>query len=641
VAKPESQVLELLLEPPLEHGPFLVQTAPQIRHRNSYAGPWSDTVSTSDADYRDTNRWLNQLQEARAGERRLLGEVRHDGVPMWQFLPSYVWPDVFWAIELVKALDSLPDLERTSCLRPHRAPGPLDALWQGVVEAFAEGRGLAVARLEPMKRPQLSLPRRVAGLARLGHARAAAVRWGSAAAAHALASLSPAPTASGRRLLLLSIPRHWGPPPDGGGEKADEQFGPLLGALRSRGWQHIVGVECPYGAPRQVLRSVADRMRHDRSGVRWRSFDAYGCLRPRSDRGLARTFGEQWRGLAPELMRCPEGRFRDVQLVAGLAETFERAFSATLPECAAMRRTARVILEREHPDAVIASYETGPYQRAVIVEAGSMGIPTVGLMHGMIFDNHYDYMHTGTGVDPLAPGTVFAIPARTCVWGPTWKRSLTESGHYPPEAVAVTGHWRYDRLTPVREQEDRVDGRQRVTILTAAQETPLFLRAVLAILSEDARLVPTIRLHPSEDPQPVSELLDELGLPREVLADRGSLAVLIRGSDVVVAQHSTVVSEAIMLGVPTVVVDLLRRGGWAAHAESEACITARTPAELARALKLALDDEPTCAALRAAAAGYVADHFLALDGRAAQRVAAEVTGLVDTTTVRTAADTRR
>ena len=318
-----------------------------------------------------------------------------------------------------------------------------------------------------------------------------------------------------------------------------------------------------------------------------------------------------------------------MSILAALRPTIEHAFTVTLPECAALRAGARAILAAERPTAIVATYETGPYQRALTIEGARAGIPTVGLMHGMIFDNHYDYMHQGVGVDPSSAEMAFTIPVRTCVWGPRWKRSLTEGGHYPCEAVAVTGNWRYDWLAKKAWRRDELGARLGaetkpvVAILSGGQDRHAFLPACLDAVASVGGL-PRIRLHPSEDPAPVRDMLAKLGLPEAVLTEEGTLANLVVASDAVLVQFSTAVSEAIMLDRPTIVVDILGRGWYGAPRDSDAALIALSADEVAVMLRRALKDAPTREALAAARSHYLEDHFLALDGGAARRVATVV-----------------
>jgi hypothetical protein len=256
-------------------------------------------------------------------------------------------------------------------------------------------------------------------------------------------------------------------------------------------------------------------------------------------------------------------------------------------------------------------------------------------MHGMIFGNHYDYMHARVGPDPADPDTAFTIPARTCVWGASWQRSLTDEGHYPAAAVAVTGNWRYDSLPRLRERRRELRGRLGVhgdepliAILTSVLETPAFVAACLDAIALVPGAVPRVRLHPIDEAAPVARTIADHALPPEVLTSRGALAELVLSSDVVIAQYSTAVAESVMLDRPTILVDLLGRGGWEAYADAGVCDMVRVAGDLPAALARALGDERARSAMAAARERYVADNFLALDGRSGARVASVVAELV-------------
>jgi hypothetical protein len=620
------RLLEVAVEP-LAAGSFVVQTAPRIRYRPP-GEPWSQAVHSSDADYRDTNRWLNSLQDLPVAGGRLIDQVRFDGVGTWQFLPSYIWPQAFWAVEVVKALESLVAATGARGLAALPTDDPFDEVWRGTVHAFAGAHGL---HYEPSRahaaRP--SGARRLARAAHAGRIRDALIAAGTSATARALTLWARrTDNGSGRSantLLLASVPRNWVHASAGSGRPYDEQFGPLIDALRGSGWDRIVGVECPYGAKMSTLRSLAGRVR---SGdvVAWRAFEAYDAPRAAARRAAADTAGAQL-GAVLESASLDSACFRGVALLEALRPVLEHGFRVTLPDCAAMRAGARAILEAERPSAIVATYETGPYQRALIIEGALRGIPAVGLMHGTIFDNHYDYMHDRVGVDPTDDETAFVIPRQTCVWGDAWKRSLTQAGSYPADAVTVTGNWRYDWLAD--EDERRRSARSRlgvgdervVAILSAAQETPAFLRASLDAVQRIVDATPRIRLHPSEDASAAEAVVAERRLPTSTLVTAGTLADLVLASDAVIAQMSSVVGEAIMLDRPTIVVDLLQRGGWAGYAATGACLTALTESELAASVHDLLEDDAVRATLAAARSAYVSDHFLTLDGRAAERVA--------------------
>jgi hypothetical protein len=332
-----------------------------------------------------------------------------------------------------------------------------------------------------------------------------------------------------------------------------------------------------------------------------------------------------------------------------LRQELERAFLQTLPQCAEMLAIAQRMLEEERPDAVMASYETGPFQRALLIQAGRSGIPTVGLMHGMIFANHYDYMHCCIIDDPAAAGTAgFVAPRVTCVWGPTWKQVLTEHGHYPPGAVAVTGHWRYDDVVAIasgvniEETKRRVGvSAEKLTVLVTSNgvNTIDYLQECLTCLAGRPDCQPIVRLHPSDDVPAVQDALQSLGYPSSVLVG-GNLMESLAIAKLVISQKSTVATEALLLDKPLIVVDFQDLPGWEVFADSGICLYVGGPEELQPAINLGLDDPSIWSQLKEAREEFLRQYFFKIDGQAAQRVVSVVDDLVSAT-ASTSVDTRR
>jgi hypothetical protein len=203
-------LLEVALEP-VAAGSFVVQTAPRIRYR-APGEPWSDAIHTSGADYRDTNRWLNSLQDLPVADGRLIDRLRFEGVSMWQFLPSYIWPQAFWAVEIVRALESLVAATEPRGLVPVPTDHPFDAVWRRTVQAFAQTHRLDYETSQAgLARP--SAARRLARAAHAGHIRDGLIAAGTSAAARALTRWTrcagDGPRRGGTTLLLASVPRNW------------------------------------------------------------------------------------------------------------------------------------------------------------------------------------------------------------------------------------------------------------------------------------------------------------------------------------------------------------------------------------------------------------------------------------------------
>jgi len=407
--------------------------------------------------------------------------------------------------------------------------------------------------------------------------------------------------------------------------KYDEQFYPLLPALRAAGWSRFVMVDCQ-DSPESELR---ERMRNGEAGVRWRRYSSY---RPRGDATVAKAramFAHMWQVLQDDPQFAEDFRYRGVSLMPALRQQLHWAFHDLLPRCAELLATASQMLAQEQPDAVIATYETGPWERALIIQAARAGIPTVGLQHGMIFDNHYDYMHCRITTDPITSPAGFVVPKITCIWGPFWKENLTKFGHYPPEAVVVTGNWRYDCIAEItrgmgiarlKQEFGIVPEKKVVLILSASQSYIDYIRHCLQVLVTRPECTPLIKLHPDDNPVPVYEMLRQFGYPDKVLI-QGQLIEALMVADLVISQISTAVSEAALLGKEIVLVNFQNLKGSEAYVRDGICLYVTDPAELASAIEQGLNDPCIQAKLRAARSEFISRYFFKTDGYAAQRVA--------------------
>jgi hypothetical protein len=603
-----------------------VKAEPKPREPSGASWKWIQ----SDGDYRRTNALFNELQDAKVGDRTLLDYVRYEGVSMWQFLPSWLWPSFFRAVETIEILDRLVGESEPDRLVALEVDDSTSHIWEGVLSAIGEKHGLAVEILQSSLQKRAS---RASGGAVYAIGRTAIRALKKAKTT--LQSVKTLPenvttysrTASidSTTLVMLTLGRrHWVDKPDEPGQKYDEQFYPLMPALRRAGWRRFVIIDCE-GLPENEL---AKRLSEKESDVFWRSFYSYSSgLRATRARAKA-TFSAMWEEIKNDASFDSCFCYRGVRLMPSLGREMEAAFLRLLPECAVFLAAGQNILNREKPGAVMATYQEGPWARAVIIEASKAGLPTVGLQHGMIFDNHYDYMHKNIVTGPhTALG--FAVPRLTCVWGSFWKDVLTRAGHYPPEAVVVTGNWRYDKILVWAEKADMADMRRRfglppekeiVTVLSAHLDTMEFVEETLAVLSRFPALTLLIKLHPADNPGPVRAIVERAGYPRTTLTD-GTLVEAILVADLVISQISTVVSEAALLGKPVILVNFQKLAGWDAYVKEGICEYATTREELTCALSGVLKDETVLERMRAARHRFIDRFYNGADGRGAENVA--------------------
>jgi glycosyltransferase involved in cell wall biosynthesis len=436
--------------------------------------------------------------------------------------------------------------------------------------------------------------------------------------------------------LFLTFARHWLPSSNEPGRYVDEQIYPVLSALRSRGWRSFIGVDCPYT---QDLDKVADvfasRVKQSDPDISWRGFYSVPVSKAKVFRSRS-YFSASFRRFRESRDVLPRLCYRDIDLSETLAPIFHYAFVRMLPENVRMRLAARTMLAIEKPEALLLTYETGPYQRAYVVEAQRLGIPIVGLMHGVISPNSSHYMHSGVSNTQKNPPSGFSVPDVTCVWGKAFKDVLVKTGCYPDTSIAVTGNWQYDailsyppdmRLTKAGQFSGNNGDPISVLICSSRQESAKFVRSSLLSLSDFGDCKIRIKPHPLESRKDISKVLGEFNSSKVELVG-GTLREALANADIVITQPSTVVFEALLMGKTLVMLNMSQSEGFENVMESGACICINNPDELSEALSVLKDDPSSYLRLETARREFVQNFFYRLDGKAAVRVADVIMNLL-------------
>lgn len=579
-----------------------------------------------------TNDLFNDIQDARVGRERLVDFVKFDSVPMWQFLPSFLWPHFFRVVQVIDTVQRVVEQTKPSQILVIRGNDAWDTHWTGGTRAVADACGVPVICIEPRDVPKDSRVRTVlkAIARRFGYHPMwlydlqdrrfrAQLRRVSLEGSGRTKDRTASNAASEETLVFATVARNWLSIPGGGStRKYDEQFFPILPSLRELGYSRFIGIDCPYNDRVTPLSALKERIGQPETGFTWRSFFSYGTPKKwrSTHRKAQRVFRQQWSVMKddPEFSRT--FRYRGISLLPGLENELHNAFNRLLPDCAQMLAIARISLMEERPRAVVATYETGPYQRALLIEAERLGIPTIGLMHGMVFKNHYDYMHKGlSSKGSLEPG--FAIADRFCVWGEFWKRNLTEVGHYPAENVTVTGNWRHaERDEKALAQgactlRDRVcgDDRDKVILLLSGGDCVVdFLEKCCSSLSDLSNCKILVKLHPVDERLEILATLDRL-CARGACTRIHDLFTGLTAADIIVSQASTAISEAVVFDRAVVWANFSKRLGWEDYLAHEAVLYAESESELRTRVSDGLYDTDVAKKLEQARRRMAEDYF--------------------------------
>jgi CDP-glycerol glycerophosphotransferase (TagB/SpsB family) len=192
-------------------------------------------------------------------------------------------------------------------------------------------------------------------------------------------------------------------------------------------------------------------------------------------------------------------------------------------------------------------------------------VKTLGVQHGILYPNYFSYERTPAD---LALGT--PIPDTTAMYGEDGVRMLETTFGYPKGRVVATGSPRYDGLAAEIKSVNRDQSRKNLDIgasdklvvlasrYTGIRDThkasgpafPDLLRAVGGI--DGARLM--VKPHPAEPEGAYDEDIAAAGLGDRVrvVTDRALTDILL-GADLLVTVESLSATEALVAGVPVVV----------------------------------------------------------------------------------------
>jgi hypothetical protein len=300
-------------------------------------------------------------------------------------------------------------------------------------------------------------------------------------------------------------------------------------------------------------------------------------------------------------------------------------------------------LDAIKPAVALTYAEAGGWGRAMVLEARRRGIASVGLQHGFIYRHWLNYLHEADETAP-APGNAsdqgFPFPTRTLLYDEFAAEHLRRAGRFPPSALAVTGSARLDTLVH-RASLITADGTERTrravgageghaVVVVAAKYSQI--AQVFPQLVRDAGEIPGVRLvvkpHPAETAAPY--LAAAAGAAHVAIAPAGvDLAELTRIATLLVTVNSTAAIEAMVMGVPSLV--LAMPNNLTPFVEAGAMSGVFEGAPIGPALRALLVDERARNELMQRSAAFMARYRVRSDGAAARQAAEQIVSLASGT----------
>jgi hypothetical protein len=565
----------------------------------------------------DAYGWIKALRHATVDGESLRQRFTYRGDSLWWFAELYLHKEraILTLFRAIRAADNLIERERPltiSCTAANRTV-------QTAVCGAAAARG---TRCSPSQ--TAAAPLRVAMM----DARSAALAAAALASPGRPASL---PNRRGATVAAFIHRAFWKATAADDGS-AESYIGPVLHALEARlpaGAIQYVGVGPATNfrarrwwtpsAGRPTSRVVPVEQLVPRSALR-------GSWQLWKDRHAVRR---ALRG-SDDIRRAAIIRKCDCWPI--VAEALDGIALLQFPWSARAMDEAGASLDALEPQVALTYAEAGGWGRALALEARRRGVPLAGLQHGFIYRHWLNYRHEP---DEMLPrdGTAdagFPRPTLTLVFDEYAAGHLASAARFPPDAIAVTGSPRLDAMAAEAAalSDDAIAGVRRdagaagsealVVVVSKYTEIRPHLPALVDALRRLPDVRAVIKTHPAETPAPYEAAAAGAANIR-VLPAASPLAPLLRAAHLVVTVNSTLAIDALVLGVPALVIGL--PNNLTPFVDSGAMAGAAAPGEIGTALNRVLYDQGFRQQLAAAASAVTARYRMTPDGRAAERSA--------------------
>jgi hypothetical protein len=582
-------------------------------------GDYLDAERAEQAD-RDANAWVKSLRGVPVDGLPFRERFTHRGDSLWWFAELYlhkmqVANHVF---RTLLALDALVERERPSQMGADASSPCVRLLARRVAERdglawIGGGRRLVPPWLEHV------------GIAARAHLFMAASAW-------ARATRPAAPPARRAAVAAFVHTAFW--------RGHEEQYvGPVLRELEAAlpaGDVALVGLgpETSYKA-RTWHHRLSGRRRRDRAPrALVEGFSSAAQLEP--SRGVWRRRRAIFAALAGSEALRQAAVIRGCDAWPLVEPALMGVAYLQFPWSAQVMDQLGAALDALTPAAVVTYAEAGGWGRALVLEARRRGIASAGLQHGFIYRHWLNYLHEPDEMAPASgnPGDAgFPFPTLTLLYDDFAAAHLRSAGRFPPMALAVTGSARLDLLVhraglvtaDDMERTRRAVGAEegQSVVVVAAKFTQI--ARVFAQLVREAGDLPGVRLvvkpHPAETAAPY--LSAAQGAGHVAIAPAGvDLADLTRVARLLVTVNSTAAIEAMVLGVPSLV--LAMPNNLTPFVEAGAMSGVYEGDPIGPALRALLADERGRAELLRQSEVFMERYRVRSDGGAARRAAEAV-----------------
>jgi glycosyltransferase involved in cell wall biosynthesis len=262
------------------------------------------------------------------------------------------------------------------------------------------------------------------------------------------------------------------------------------------------------------------------------------------------------------------------------------------------------------PNVLVSLPESSQFGMAAIAISRQRNIPSLTALAGQIFD-HPQY---GRLISDMA-----AVNSEQA-------KAVFEKRRVPSERIVVTGMAHFDETFNLAHAAHNAKSSDGKLVFFATENLPLNQTfsmidpvAQFVLATPEVRML--IRPHPREDPDNYLEHVRKLGSDRVALDTGTPLLELLGIAAVCVTGFSNVAVEAMIMGRPVVCLNLSGKPSKLGYVESGAALGVQDSKDTALALKKALYDQETRAALAKGRDAFLKRNFYSTDGKASFRIA--------------------
>ncbi len=259
--------------------------------------------------------------------------------------------------------------------------------------------------------------------------------------------------------------------------------------------------------------------------------------------------------------------FMNINFLSFMKNIFNEIFlEPNLPTYLKLFSNLELFLKEHRPTKIIQVYETGPYAKVFEFVSKKLGITTIGIQHGIIYDNNPDYFHKEILTNFFLLGN--PLPDKIWVFGEYYKNILIKNGIYSENNISVIGNPSFYKLHQINKINTRktlqsnYNKENKITILfplsfrlSKKENNPDLI--LLKFLNEQLKnrndILLLIRPHPG-DISDIIKILSEFS-SSFILSSRSLIEDLLI-SDLIITVTSTVGFDAVFMKKPTFYVDI-------------------------------------------------------------------------------------